>query len=128
LIDPKGLAGRGQGKGERGRTARPDGTPSEYKKYKPHPTKPDRVIYQDANGKTKEKAKPEGFQDWWDKKHKKKPKPPNVPIIKPPTKPPIGPWIIMIDFRELCAISPNSPFCRWYCSMMAGGCPCPGDI
>jgi RHS repeat-associated protein len=53
-------------KGERGAAARPDGTPNEFKHMKPHPTKPDKVIYKDPHtGKDIVKNKPGGFDDWW---------------------------------------------------------------
>jgi RHS repeat-associated protein len=56
-----------RGGSPRGRTARPDGTNNPFKKMKPHPTDPGKVIYKDANGKDLIKAKPPGFDDWFNK-------------------------------------------------------------
>ena len=81
-IDPEGLAKfGGGGKGERGLTRSPSGTPNPYKHMKPHPTDPNKVIYKDpVTGKKIEKPKPpgygqqsgivdpgllEGFLPWW---------------------------------------------------------------
>lgn len=60
-IDPSGLAKFG-GKGERGKTASPQGTGNPYKHMKPHPTDPNKVIFTDPHtGKKVEKPKPAGF-------------------------------------------------------------------
>ena len=61
-IDPEGLARfSGPAKGERGRTASPNGTPNPYKHMKQDPNNPALVIYKDANGKTVRKPKPADF-------------------------------------------------------------------
>jgi RHS repeat-associated protein len=74
FTDPLGLQ---RGKGERSRTARPDGTGNPYKGMTPDPKDPTKVLTKDQNGKDVRKAKPEGFQEWWDKKHPKpQPRPP----------------------------------------------------
>ncbi|HEY6764587.1 MAG TPA: RHS repeat-associated core domain-containing protein [Candidatus Sulfotelmatobacter sp.] len=56
-------------KGERGQAATPGGTDNPFKKLKPDPNDPSKVIYKDKDGKTKTKAKPEGFDDDWKSKH-----------------------------------------------------------
>jgi RHS repeat-associated protein len=59
----------GQGKGERRKAAKPSGTDNEMKKYRPHPTNPDKVIWKDPHtGKDIVKDKPEGFDQWWTEK------------------------------------------------------------
>ncbi len=56
----------GKPPGERRHTGKPEGTPDRYKKMKPHPEKPDKVIFKDPHtGKEFEKPKPPGFDDWW---------------------------------------------------------------
>ena len=71
-VDPFGF-NKGN-KGERGRTASPDGTKDPFKKMKPHPD-PTKVWYKDPHtGKDSVKPKPEGFQEAWDKNHPPKPK------------------------------------------------------
>ena len=57
------------GKGERGRTAKPEGTDNPFKKMSPDPKNPKKVQYKDANGKTQTKPKPEGFDQYWNEKH-----------------------------------------------------------
>ena len=47
----------------------PAGTPNEFKKMKPDPNNPDRVLMKDPNGKTISKAKPNGFDEFWKNKH-----------------------------------------------------------
>lgn len=55
-----------QGKGERGQTARPDGTNNPFKKLKPDTKKPGNVIQKDSHtGKTISKPAPPGFWEWW---------------------------------------------------------------
>lgn len=61
---PPAMCG-GRNKGERGRTRSPDGTNNPFKKYKPDPNDPTKVIYKDQNGKNQTKNKPPGFDDWW---------------------------------------------------------------
>ena len=57
------------GKGERGKTAKPEGTDNPYKKLRPHPTDPRKVKYKDPHsGKDIDMPKPEGFDEWWNKK------------------------------------------------------------
>ncbi|RMX09560.1 RHS repeat-associated core domain-containing protein [Vandammella animalimorsus] len=64
FVDPEGLAKfGGPRRGERNRTARPDGTNNPFKHMEQHPTKPNKVIYKDANGQKKEKNKPPGFDE-----------------------------------------------------------------
>jgi hypothetical protein len=64
-VDLAGVPGGG-GKGERGKTAKPDGTDHPFKKMKPHPDDPSKVIYRDPHtGKRGEMAKPPGFDEWW---------------------------------------------------------------
>ncbi|NDV79991.1 RHS repeat-associated core domain-containing protein [Dysgonomonas sp. 511] len=63
------MGSNGGGKGERGRTAKPEGTDNPFKKMTPDPNDSKKVKYKDANGKTKTKPKPEGFDDYWNKKH-----------------------------------------------------------
>ncbi|XAK01767.1 RHS repeat-associated core domain-containing protein [Vandammella animalimorsus] len=64
FVDPEGLARfGGPRRGERNRTARPDGTNNPFKHMEQHPTKPNKVIYKDANGQKKEKNKPPGFDE-----------------------------------------------------------------
>jgi hypothetical protein len=45
------------------------GTDNPFKKLKPDPSKPGNVIIKDANGKTISKKAPEGFAEFWAKKH-----------------------------------------------------------
>jgi hypothetical protein len=48
---------RGKSKGERNHAAKPSGTDNEFKKLRPHPTDPNKVIYKDPHtGKSLEKA------------------------------------------------------------------------
>ncbi len=56
-------------KGERNLTAKPDGTNNPFKKMKPDPTNSKQVIMKDSNGKTIKRAKPPGFDEYWNKKH-----------------------------------------------------------
>ena len=52
----------GKGKGERGRTARPDGTNNPNKHTKPHPTDPNKIRVKDPHtGKWRDKPKPPGY-------------------------------------------------------------------
>ena len=64
-VDSAGVNGGG-GKGERGKTAKPDGTDNPFKKMKPDPDDPSKVIYRDPHtGQPVRKAKPPGFDEWW---------------------------------------------------------------
>ena len=70
-IDPDGRARfGGRGKGERGRTARPDGTGNPYKHTRPDPTDPTKILQKDADGKWIKKAKPEGYDEAIKRKQK----------------------------------------------------------
>ncbi len=70
-IDPDGRARfGGRGKGERGRTARPDGTGNPYKHTRPDPTDPTKILQKDADGKWIKKAKPEGYEEAIKRKQK----------------------------------------------------------
>ena len=92
-YDEDGLKGRGGGKGERGRTARPDGSGNEYKHYRPDPKNPSKVRYTDPHtGTESTKTKPDGFDDYWNNKHPKKcedtnPSPQNDPPFRVPPPP-----------------------------------------
>jgi hypothetical protein len=67
-VDLAGGIGGG-GKGERGKTGKPDGTNNPFKKLTPHPDKPNKVIYKDPHtGDKVEIAKPAGFDEWWNSK------------------------------------------------------------
>ncbi len=70
---------------DRRTTARPDGTPNPFKKMTPDPDDPNKVIYKDPNtGKKIKKAKPDGFDDYWKKKHPQpQPKPAKCPEPEP---------------------------------------------
>ena len=57
-------------KGERNKTGNAFGTDNPFKKLKPDPNKSGNVIVKDSNGKTVSKKSPEGFKEYWDKKHK----------------------------------------------------------
>ncbi len=58
-----------QGKGERGQTAKPDGTGNPYKKMRPDPKDPTKVIYKHPHtGKDVSKPKPPGFDEYWNSK------------------------------------------------------------
>jgi hypothetical protein len=59
-------------KGERNKTAKPEGTDNPFKKMKPDPKNDKRVILKDENGKDKSVAKPEGFNKYWNDKYNKK--------------------------------------------------------
>ena len=64
-VDAAGVQSGG-GKGERGKTAKPDGTDNPFKKMRPDPDDPSKVIYKDPHtGKPVQKAKPPGFDEWW---------------------------------------------------------------
>jgi hypothetical protein len=53
-------------KGERGKTAKPEGTDNPFKKMRPHPSDPSKVRMKDPHtGKFVDKPKPAGFDDWW---------------------------------------------------------------
>jgi YD repeat-containing protein len=53
-----------RGPGERRRTARPDGTPNPFKRMRPHPTDPRKVIFKDPDtGRDVVKPKPPGFPE-----------------------------------------------------------------
>jgi hypothetical protein len=53
-------------KGERGKTAKSDGTNNPWKHTKPHPNNPNRILEKDGHtGKWKDKPKPSGWEDWW---------------------------------------------------------------
>lgn len=59
------------GKGERGKTAKPDGTNDPFKKMRPDPDNPGKVLYRDPHtGKDVRKPKPPEFDEWWRSKHK----------------------------------------------------------
>ena len=61
-----------QRKGERGHTGKADGTPNPFKHKKPHPTDPTKVQEKDPHtGKTVDKPKPPGFDEWWKNKYGK---------------------------------------------------------
>ena len=69
FIDPDGFI---QGQGERNFASGPGGTPNPFKGMKQDPNNPDRVLFKDPQtGKTKSKAKPEGFDEAMYKKGKK---------------------------------------------------------
>ena len=70
--------GRGR---DRGRAGSPSGTDNEYKKMTPHPTDPTKVRFKPESGKAFDKAKPPGFDEYWNKKHPPRPAP------KPPSPP-----------------------------------------
>ncbi|WP_164917424.1 RHS repeat domain-containing protein [Akkermansia muciniphila] len=61
--------GGSRNKGERNLAGSPAGTPNEFKKMKPDPNNPDRVLMKDPNGKTISKPKPNGFDEFWKNKH-----------------------------------------------------------
>ena len=67
-LENVGNKGKG-GKGERNLTAKSDGTNNPFKKMKPDPNNPKKVLTKDANGKEINKPKPEGFDDYWKTKH-----------------------------------------------------------
>lgn len=54
---------------DRGRTHGPEGTDNPYKKMRPDPDDPNKVIFTDKNGHDKTKAKPPGFDEHWKGKH-----------------------------------------------------------
>lgn len=56
-------------KGERNRAGKASGTDNPFKKLKPDPNRAGNVILKDANGKTVSKKAPEGFWEYWNKKH-----------------------------------------------------------
>lgn len=58
-----------QMKGERNRAGKASGTDNPFKKLKPDPNRAGNVILKDANGKTVSKKAPEGFWEYWNKKH-----------------------------------------------------------
>ena len=54
------------GKGERSKTAKPDGTGNPFKKMRPDPNDPSKVLYREPHtGKDVRKPKPPGFDEWW---------------------------------------------------------------
>lgn len=63
-VVPMGKRGGG-GKGERGRTGSNTGTSNPWKHCRPDPTDVTKILCKDSNGHWKRKAKPEGFDDWW---------------------------------------------------------------
>jgi len=76
-TDPLGLSPGGRG--DRGKTGRPDGTDNEFKKMRPHPD-PRKVWYKDkTSGKEYPKSKPDGFDEWWAEKHPQPRPRPNNP-------------------------------------------------
>ena len=94
LVDPLGEAG--QQKGERGQASKPDGTPSPFKKLRPDPNDPSKVIRKDPHsGKEVRIPKPPGFDEYWKKKHGK------LPPIRC-----LGPLLIVDPETVLCAINP----------------------
>jgi len=109
FYDTNGLGrnkgGQG-GKGERNWASSPQGTNNPHKKYRTHPTKPGWIIYEDQNGKTKEKKAPKGW----------KPAPPKNPtpkVPKPPT--PTGPLCpLIIHPCAYCPyVPPGDPWFPW---------------
>jgi len=113
---------------DRRTTGRPDGTDNPFKKLKPDPDDPSKVIYKDPNtGKETKKAKPPGFDDYWKKKHPPRPKPKQCPA-KPDEGPepsksvPVEPepfqWPPCTPFSQWDYCAPNynpkpSPFFPW---------------
>lgn len=54
------------GRGERGHTAKPDGTDNPFKHMVPDPDDATKVIFRDTqSGKKVKKPKPPGFDEWW---------------------------------------------------------------
>lgn len=49
---------------KKGPAARPDETDNPFKKLTPDPNDPTKAKYKDKDGKTKIKAKPDGFDDY----------------------------------------------------------------
>lgn len=98
---------------DRGTTGRPDGTSNPFKKLRPDPDDPSKVIYKDPHtGTDKRKAKPPGFDDYWKKKHpQQQPKPdqcPAKPDGKPEPSKSVGP--------DSIPLPPCTPSNRWdYC-------------
>jgi RHS repeat-associated protein len=77
---------RAHGKGERGHTAKPEGTGNPFKHMKPHPTDPTKVLWRDPHtGKWIPKPKPPGFPD-----PKPQPPKPQPPKTDPKPQPPEG--------------------------------------
>jgi hypothetical protein len=69
-FDSGGVPGGG-GKGERGKTAKPDGTDNPFKHTRPHPTKKGWIQQQDSHtGQWKDKPAPPEWQEWWDARNK----------------------------------------------------------
>lgn len=68
LSDPFIFNTHAHGQGERNRAANPSGSGDQFKKMKPDPKNSGRVITRDANGKETSKAKPPGFDEWWNSK------------------------------------------------------------
>ena len=108
ISDPLGL----MGKGERGRTAKPEGTGDPFKHMKPHPTDPSKVKFRDPHtGKEYDKPKPHGFDDWWKKKHPQ-PKPTPTPQPTTPTATPqqqmtpLPPWWLIPLVVLPCIVDP----------------------
>ena len=100
---------------DRRTTGRPDGTDNPFKKLKPDPDDPSKVIYKDPNtGKETKKAKPPGFDDYWKKKHPPQPKPKQCPA-----KPDEGPEpskSVPVE-PEPFQWPPCTPFSQWdYCA------------
>lgn len=57
-------------KGERGQTAKESGTDNPFKHLKPHPSDPNKVVKKDPHtGKSLNKPKPPGFDDYWKNKN-----------------------------------------------------------
>ena len=68
ILDKHGRVHAQRGKGERGLTSKPSGTNSPFKKMKPDPNNPNKVLYKDPRtGKTVSKPKPQGFDNFWNK-------------------------------------------------------------
>ena len=60
----------GHGKGERKTTSKPDGTGNPYKHTRPDPKDSRRILRKNPHtGKEQSEPKPEGYDDWWKKKH-----------------------------------------------------------
>lgn len=67
---PMEMGKGGKGKGERGRTKKPEGTDNPFKHMKPDPKDPGKVKVKDPHtGKEVTKPTPPGFPEWWKEKH-----------------------------------------------------------
>ena len=125
---------------DRGTTGRPDGTPNPFKKLKPDPDDPSKVIYRDPNtGKDTKKAKPPGFDDYWKKKHpQQQPKPAQCPTQpdkkQEPSKSvpvrPVSPCGPGEDGADWCMPNrqPFSPFFPWSPNYFPSTAPAPVEV